>query len=78
MRNKRSCEGCKNKCSPLCKYCDNDSQVKATAVQFMVHGRWLMKDHKMMGKTPCCSECGKFEPMKRNFCPNCGADMRGE
>ena len=25
-----------------------------------------------------CSECGEFDTMKDNFCPNCGADMRGE
>ena len=26
-----------------------------------------------------CSECGEQEiGAKRNFCPNCGADMRGE
>lgn len=25
-----------------------------------------------------CSECGSFNTDKDNFCPNCGADMRGE
>ena len=24
-----------------------------------------------------CSECGRTEMYKENFCPNCGADMRG-
>ena len=24
-----------------------------------------------------CSECQRFTTMKHNFCPNCGADMRG-
>ena len=25
-----------------------------------------------------CSECGNPESYEPNFCPNCGADMRGE
>lgn len=25
-----------------------------------------------------CNQCRDFEPEERNFCPNCGADMRGE
>ena len=25
-----------------------------------------------------CSKCGAFNSDKDNFCPNCGADMRGE
>lgn len=25
-----------------------------------------------------CSDCGSFNTDKDNFCPNCGADMRGE
>ena len=40
-------------------------------------GEWVYE--KIGDKTRCfCSECGdqpmRFEP---NFCPNCGADMRG-
>ena len=35
-------------------------------------GEWIVQDGAVR-----CSECG--EPnMKWNFCPNCGADMRGE
>lgn len=25
-----------------------------------------------------CDQCGSKEDYKRNFCPECGADMRGE
>ena len=25
-----------------------------------------------------CDQCGESVPRKTNFCPNCGADMRGE
>ena len=36
----------------------------------VVHGRWIdgMK----------CSVCGQVDWTKPNYCPNCGADMRGE
>ena len=25
-----------------------------------------------------CNQCGETEDYERNYCPNCGADMRGE
>ena len=25
-----------------------------------------------------CSVCGRYEHAKHNYCPNCGADMRGK
>ena len=41
-------------------------------VKPVVRGEWEVIDGCV-----CCSVCG--EPnMERNFCPNCGADMRGE
>lgn len=49
----------------------------AADVRENVRGEWIYKD----GKT-CCSKC--FSPYgvrydgENNFCPNCGADMRGE
>ena len=58
--------------------CDNKSRLK---------GKWLMEND---GYTDLfkCSECGEewamwFDDRKPqeqgyNFCPNCGADMRGE
>lgn len=52
--------------------------IKALEEPERKKGKWLIKPHKMMGEAPCCSECGIFEPMERNYCPNCGADMRGE
>lgn len=36
------------------------------------HGRWIIENGSV-----CCSECG--EPnMEWNYCPICGADMRGD
>lgn len=36
-------------------------------------GRWLNKGRKI-----CCSECGRVNFSKPNFCDECGADMREE
>ena len=46
-------------------------------VELPVRGRWIRQDEtytKFM-----CSNCGTFNhPSTYDFCPNCGADMRGE
>ena len=40
-------------------------------------GKW--KDHeKYPNLAYLCSECSYFTTMRSHFCPNCGADMRGE
>lgn len=36
-------------------------------------GKWLNKGRKI-----CCSECGRINFCKPNFCDECGADMREE
>ena len=47
-----------------------------------IRGRWLRhedEDGEHYGDK--CSECGEWYVMpygKTNFCPNCGAEMRGE
>ena len=49
-------------------------------------GKWLPQDHnKRTGYVtttvyyyPKCSECGHTGNYGMNYCPNCGADMRGE
>ena len=48
------------------------------------HGKWIKADSQQYFRKhyPCftCSECGyrKDSQKKWNYCPNCGADMRGE
>ena len=58
----------------------------------VVRGEWLLVDCKTGRDYPCkCSECGEIDyyaffydsetreyKQQDNFCPNCGADMRGE
>lgn len=36
-------------------------------------------DERYEADEPYCAECGKWNDSQfLNFCPNCGADMRGE
>jgi len=46
-------------------------------------GKWMVSylEHEAMGIRPkllYCSECCQCMAYSTNFCPNCGADMRGE
>ena len=44
-------------------------------------GRWKMEPdpYGFFDEIPVCSECGRTTKMRETykFCPNCGADMRG-
>lgn len=39
-------------------------------------GKWERKLYQT--PWPICSECGIYGANESNYCPNCGADMRGE
>lgn len=46
-------------------------------------GKWMVSylEHEAMGIRPkllYCSECCQCIAYSTNFCPNCGADMKGE
>ena len=46
----------------------------------VVHGRWIEKPF-LLGTTRECSKCGDYYGMPHgvfNYCPNCGAMMRGK
>ena len=49
-----------------------------------IKGRWISADAIFGGEPFYCSECGEntrdtvMGKPRWNFCPNCGADMRGE
>lgn len=51
------------------------SKIPVADVRPVVKGEW-----KDTGSGQKCSVCSEFQPgydNYRNFCPNCGADMRG-
>lgn len=53
--------------------------LPAADVRLVVRGRWIEKPY-LLGTTNVCSVCGENYGMPHgeyNFCPNCGADMRG-
>ena len=40
-------------------------------------GKWAGTGYSERFGIFICDNCGKFATMKSEFCPNCGADMRG-
>lgn len=44
----------------------------------VVHGEWMEAIGENYWFDYTCSICGELEEFEYNFCPNCGADMRGE
>ena len=62
-----------------CNFKDILRAQPAADVRPVVRGRWIEKPY-LLGTTNVCSVCGENYGMphgKYNFCPNCGADMRG-
>ena len=49
------------------------NQFPAADVAPVRHGRWK-RCGKNLGE---CSECGEVVAIRNNYCPNCGAEMRG-
>ena len=41
-------------------------------------GEWIVHDYALGRERYECSECKKRCDLGYDFCPNCGADMRGE
>ena len=63
----------------VCNMIDKAPTASAEAVE----GKWetAYLDHEAMGERPSviyCSRCNHCFAYKTNFCPHCGADMRGE
>ena len=42
------------------------------------HDKWIMNKTSARGRNYTCTNCKKVSRNKYNFCPNCGADMRGD
>ena len=80
-----SCQDCPFLKSPLyggCRIDDFIAAIPAADVRPVVRGRWkdaMQSCHDSPHAK--CSVCGEYYWRyfkKFNFCPNCGADMRGE
>ena len=51
-------------------------QVSEVTYSDRVKGEWR-PDYRFLHKAWDCSECDYVTSIETNFCPNCGADMRG-
>ena len=64
----------------ICKDCiapENYEPAPASDVRPVVRGRWLYETEIEGHACGECSGCHKIRVID-NFCPSCGADMRGE
>lgn len=55
--------------------------IPAADVRPVVYGEWVKNEKQDKESISCCSACGyPVSPFwaESNFCPNCGADMRGK
>ena len=53
---------------------DTIIDIELADVQPVKRGEWGKRAYNRVQ----CSYCGKCEDIATDFCPNCGADMRGE
>lgn len=57
-----------------CRIADYIKAIPSADVKPVVHGKWIYNEHTCREE---CSVCGiRNISAFRNFCPNCGADMR--
>ena len=83
----------KNWCESICKpkpNCSDDcfayseiTNAPTADVRENVKGEWINKNKGIWNTLPVyqCSVCGDYDTRYQdtdNFCPNCGADMRGK
>ena len=52
----------------------------AADVRPVVRGKWIwtVADDEYLGEYWKCNLCGEHSYIGYNYCPNCGADMRGD
>lgn len=56
---------------------DKINEAPTVEAKPIVRGGWK-KEYGNLIKFFKCNKCGTFHEFTTNFCPNCGADMRGE
>lgn len=57
---------------------DAIKKIPKANVHPVVRGRWRWVGQDQWNDCYECSQCGKMNTDNSNFCPNCGADMKGE
>lgn len=60
-----------------CNFKDILRAQPAADVRPAVRGRWRWVGQDQWNDCYECSQCGKMNTDNSDFCPNCGADMRG-
>lgn len=55
----------------------NDGYEMAKAKYERPQGEWIFRQGVTCGGYYKCNNCGEVERAEENYCPNCGADMRG-
>lgn len=77
---------CKNRCMCNREHCDKEkcsiylAPPTIDPASLRPKGEWIMKETMIrspFAKNVYCSECLEEASFAHNFCPNCGADMRG-
>ena len=63
---------------PVCQIHALIDCVPAADVRENVRGEWLNTADPCMSDNIVCSVCGYDSIAKYNFCPNCGAKMKGK
>jgi hypothetical protein len=53
-------------------------EISKLEAQLPKKGEWEITDNRWGCGKYRCSVCNSYEEDKRNFCPNCGAKMKGE
>ena len=55
-------------------------ELPTADVRENVRGEWILKEDRRIvdGYDWKCNQCGSWQRYTSNFCPNCGADMRGD
>ena len=66
---------------PIClaKLKDAPTTLRTMTPEERKKGKWYLRDTTRYGRLPyVCTVCGREAIYVYDFCPNCGADMRGE
>lgn len=74
--------GCVDNHFPMCNHYNALFKIPAADVRENVRGEWVEKYYFDGKNVHCCSECrsiiGLVQTYVYNFCPFCGADIKGK